>query len=271
MTSITREFDEIIEAIGVEPYYRDPQVDIVIYCADCRDILRLMPDKSINLVITSPSYNAGMEYEDWLSPTEYKDKVKQYARVITKVISDTGRLCLNCSNQQFVDKDKSGVFSPLYIWWTELQNAGLKFHDLIIWDQENSGSKTAWGSWQSASAPWLRHMVESILLMHKGNWKRNKDGISTIEVDTFMRLTVDKWRFSSENNRRHPAPFPEYLPISCLQLFSYLDDLILDSFLGSGTTAYCAKKLGRKCIGIEIEEKYCEIAVDRLRQSVMKL
>ncbi len=252
-----------------KPYFQDDAV--VFYHADCRDILPLIPDKSIDLVVTSPSYNAGMEYEDWLTPTEYRNLVARYTNILSNVIADTGRLCLNCSNQQFVDAEKTEVFSPLYIWWSELLDSGLRFRDLIIWDQENSGSQTAWGSWCSASAPWFRHMVESILVMHKGDWKRNRQGTSTIEVDTFMRLTLDKWRFGSERNRRHPAPFPQYLADSCIQLLSFVEDLVLDPFLGSGTTAYCAKKLGRKCIGIEIEEKYCEIAAKRCSQGVLRL
>ncbi len=251
----------------MKPYYSDKWV--TIYHGDCREILPQLP--KVDIVVTSPPYNAGMEYEDWLTPAEYQSNTQQYARVISESILDTGRLCLNCSNQQFTDRNKTDVFSPLYIWWSELVNAGLRFRDIIVWDQGNSGSKTAWGSWLSASAPWFRHMVESILIVHKGNWKRNKKGTSTIEVDTFMRLTKDKWRFSSERDRLHPAPFPDYLAMSCLQLLSFLEDTVLDPFLGSGTTAYCAKKLNRHCIGIEIKEKYCEIAANRCRQDVMEL
>jgi len=251
----------------MKPYFQDGSV--TIYNADCRDILPSLP--KVDLVLTSPPYNANQEYEIFKTPTEYGEEALVYSRLLRDTLNDTGRVCLNVINQQWGDIKRETVFSPLFCWWVALANSGLNFRDLIVWDQMNSGSETAWGSWLSASSPWLRHMVESILVFSKGAWKKNHSGISNIEPDRFMRLTIDKWRFPTEHYREHPAPFPLELPMSCIQLFAYLSDLILDPFMGSGTTLRAAKDLGRKAIGIEIEERYCEIAAKRMSQSVLTL
>jgi len=249
----------------VNPYYQDEWV--TIYLGDCRGILPQLPDKSIDLVLTSPPYNVGKEYELDISRDKYKDLLTEALYSLHLKLRDDGRVCWNVANTMGLG---DLVFSPLHISLNALAVTLFRLRDIVVWNQLNSGNDTAWGSYCSASAPWLRHQCESIIIAYKDIWKKEIKGISTITPAQFMKWTVDLWSMSCASNSKHPTPFCEELAVRCLLLYSYQSDLILDPFLGSGTTAYCAKKLNRKCIGIEIEEKYCEIAANRCRQMVME-
>ena len=152
--------------------------------------------------------------------------------------------------------------------------------DFVVWVKTSEagnpnnfcGNSTQWGSWLSPSCPYLRCFAETILIFHKQDKKLQSKGESDIAKDEFLEFTKNVWYFPAENKRlKHSAQFREELPRRCMKLFAYKEGIILDPFLGSGTTAYCAKKLNRKCIGIEIEEKYCEIAAKRCSQMVMEL
>lgn len=249
-----------------KPYYQDEWV--TIYHGDCREILPELPADIVDLVITSPPYNVGKEYEADVLRDDYIQLLRETAYLLLLRLKVDGRVCWNVANTMGLG-DK--VFSPLHLSLNALAAGFLRLRDIIVWNQLNSGNDTAWGSYQSASAPWLRHQCESIIIAYKNKWKKENKGISTITPKQFMKFTVDLWSMPCVPNSNHPTPFSEELAVRCLLLYSYQDDLILDPFLGSGTTAYCAKKLNRHCIGIEIEEKYCEIAAKRCSQSVMRL
>ena len=251
------------------PYYQDDAV--VIYHADCRDILPLIPDKSIDLVLTSPPYNLEMEYERRLTEKEYLDFITMVLSNIYSCLASAGRVIWNVPNQIRIARD-GDLWSPSIKTALIMDGVGLRFFDMLQWNQRYSDSATAWGSWLSPSAPFIRHQLEAILIYYKKVWKLQRPGESDLEPKQFMSLTKSElWDISPADRNGHPAPYPEELVWKCLKLFSYKDALILDPFLGSGTTAYCAKKLGRKCIGIEIEERYCEIASKRCSQGVMDL
>jgi site-specific DNA-methyltransferase (adenine-specific) len=147
----------------------------------------------------------------------------------------------------------------------------------VIWDKSASaGSSCAWGSFQSASNPCLRDIHEYLLIFSKGDYKlpRSKseraDGrIDTISKESFIGQTKSIWKFPTESAKRvnHPAPFPVELPKRCIEMYTFAGDIVLDPFLGSGTTAVAAKMSGRKYIGIDLSEEYCGIAEDRLAQT----
>ena len=224
------DFNEIIESIG-KPYYRDSMADIVIYNADCRSILPLIPDKSIDLVLTDPPY--GIDYQSaWRTDWQRKDKITG---------DNSFPLWL------FDFKPRRATF----VWcrWDVLPQLPLP-KSFIVWDK-------------------LRHSMGDLNHEYGRQWEAIAFYPET--EHQFINRPIDIIRVSCVPacDLIHPNEKPS--EVVGMLLRHNVGDVILDPFLGSGTTAYCAKKLGRKCIGIEIEEKYCKIAVERLRQSVMTL
>ncbi len=135
-----------------------------------------------------------------------------------------------------------------------------------MWNEQNISRRTAWGSWVSASAPYVIAPVEMIVVLYKRQWKKKQPGKSDISRDEFLEWTNGVWSFMGEFKKRvkHPGPFPLQLPRRCIKLFSYVGDTILDPFLGSGTTLVACLQTGRRGIGIDVDPKYCEIAKQRL-------
>ena len=158
-----------------------------------------------------------------------------------------------------------------------MHEIGFMHRGEVIWDKSASaGSSCAWGSFQSASNPCLRDIHEYMLMFSKGDYKlprtkseRAEGRIDTIGKDEFIQQTKSIWSFSTESARRvnHPAPFPVELPKRCIEMFTFLGDVVFDPFLGSGTTAVAAKQAGRVYIGCDISEEYCEIAEQRLEST----
>lgn len=149
---------------------------------------------------------------------------------------------------------------------TIAKQAGFKYHSTIIWNEQNISRRTAWGSWLSASAPYVIAPVEVILILYKGSWKKTSGSRkSDIAKKEFMDWTNGVWNFSGESKKRigHPAPFPVELPRRCVKLFSFVGDTVLDPFLGSGSTLVAAALTDRKGIGIDIDRNYCEMAKQR--------
>jgi len=136
-----------------------------------------------------------------------------------------------------------------------------KHHGLAIWTDITLTKRTAWGSWLSASAPYVNSPYEGILILYKERWKKADNGISTISKEDFMKLTTGVWNMAPDHKRLTLATFPEELPSNCINLLSYENDIILDPFMGSGTTGVVARKLKRNFIGIEIDPGYVKIAI----------
>jgi len=272
-------FDEIINAIKVEPYYLDKEYGQAIYCSDCREVLPYIPDKSIDIIITSPPYNVGRWYnEERISDrkpySDYLDFIRQVIAECYRVLISGGRVAVNvpssilqssCWRMSYLSLDfalilrGAGFLDREWITWIKMPRGGLP------------GKSTSWGSWKKASCPYLRDASEFILVMDKQSHKLLKQGESDIRTDEFLKFTTNCWYMKPETNRTHPAPFPEELPYRLMKLYTYKEALIIDPFLGRGTTAWVAKKQNRKCIGIDIEEKYCKMAKNRLAQSIMRL
>lgn len=235
-----------------------------IICGDCVEVMKTFPDLSVDLVVTSPPYNLQKEYELWRSESQYLSFVKTVLTEIYRVLKVAGRVCWNVPNQIRLNRDGK-LWSPMIKTATLLEQLKFKFFDVVIWDQGYSDSATAWGSWKSASAPFIRHQCESILVFYKIKWKK-RFGVSDLATKEFMQLTKSElWKISPETNRLHPAPFPEELAKSCIKLFSFVDDVILDPFVGSGTTCAVAKKLRRRWVGVDVQEEYVRMAKERLK------
>ncbi len=227
--------------------------------------------ESINVTITSPPYNVGVSYkggsQDDVSYDEYLNFSKEYLSNILYWTKPTGRLCLNVG----LDKNKNGK-RPICSDITKLaMDMGWKYHSTIIWNEGTVSRRTAWGSWLSASAPHVIAPVEVILVLYKDEWKRDYKGTSTIQRDDFIKWTNGLWIFGGSRKNGHPAPFPPELPRRCIQLFSYLEDTILDPFSGSGTTVLESISNGRKAIGVEISKEYHKLAKERIESSQCQL
>lgn len=227
-----------------------------------------IPSGSVHLMITSPPYNANKDYDEDLSLREYLDFLKNVFTETYRVLVPGGRACINLAN--LGRKPYIPLTSHIVLL---MQEIGFIMRGEIIWDKgASSTSSTAWGSWQSASNPILRDVHEYILIFSKGDYKRHltkkekEEKKSTISRDEFLDWTKTIWQMNAESARRvgHPAPFPLELPHRLIQLYSFETDVVLDPFMGSGTTAMAALRSGRKFVGYEIVEEYVELARKRI-------
>lgn len=235
--------------------------------------MKELPSNSIHLMITSPPYNVSKEYDEDLSLKEYLQLLENAFKETFRVLVNGGRACINVANLG------RKPYIPLSDYISKIMiEIGYNMRGEIIWNKAASASpSTAWGSWQSAANPILRDIHEYILIFSKGDYKREK-GIkeNTITKIQFMEWTKSIWTMNAESARRigHPAPFPEELPFRLIQLYSFKDDVILDPFMGSGTTAVSAIKSERKFVGYDISQEYINLAERRLKpyfeQNILK-
>ncbi|MCU0347098.1 MAG: site-specific DNA-methyltransferase [Saprospiraceae bacterium] len=228
-----------------------------------------IPDGSVHLMITSPPYNASKDYDEDLTLHEYLDFLKKVFAETYRVLVPGGRACINLAN--LGRKPYIPLTSHVALL---MQEIGFIMRGEIIWDKgASSTGSTAWGSWQSASNPILRDVHEYILIFSKGDYKRHltkqekEAKRNTISRDEFLDWTKTIWQMSAESAKRigHPAPFPLELPHRLIQLYSFETDVVLDPFMGSGTTALAALKAGRKYIGYETVEAYVALANKRIQ------
>ncbi len=222
-----------------------------------------IPDKSVHLMITSPPYNVSKEYDQDLNLKEYLQLLEHSFSEVFRVLVNGGRACINVANlgrKPYIPL--SDNISRIMI------ELGYKMRGEIIWNKAGSASpSTAWGSWQSAANPVLRDVHEYILVFSKGNYRRIKnDKKNTIGKEEFLEWTKSIWTMNAESAKRigHPAPFPLELPYRLIQLYSFTEDIVLDPFMGSGTTAIASIDSKRNYIGYEINEDYVRIANNRI-------
>lgn len=229
-----------------------------------------IPDNCIHLMITSPPYNASKEYDKDLSLKEYLELLKNVFSETFRVLVYGGRACINIANMG------RKPYIPLSDYISQIMiNIGFNMRGEIIWDKgAGAGVSTAWGSWQSASNPILRDTHEYILIFSKGDYKREKGNKKdTIIKEQFIEWTKSIWRMNTESAKKigHPAPFPEELPYRLIQLYSFTNDIILDPFIGSGTTAISALKSDRKYIGYDTNINYIKLTKNRITPYISQL
>jgi site-specific DNA-methyltransferase (adenine-specific) len=223
-------------------------------------------ERSVDLIVTSPPYNVDIPYgayDDEISYEDYLAFTRQWLARCFKVAKDNGRFCLNIP----LDTNKGGQQSVCADITTLAKQVGWKYHSTIIWNEQNISRRTAWGSWLSASAPYVIAPVEVVLVLYKERWKKTGGSRqSDITREEFMEWTNGVWHFSGESKKRvgHPAPFPVELPRRCIKLFTFVGDLVLDPFLGSGSTLVACAETNRRGIGVEVDRAYCDIARQRL-------
>lgn len=241
-----------------------PEVLDKILCQDSKKMDNI-PDSSVHLMVTSPPYNVGKEYDTDLSLNEYFDMLRDVFAETHRVLVNGGRACVNIANvgrKPYIPYHKFIIDSMMKV--------GFLMRGEVVWDKgAGAGVSTAWGSWRSASNPTLRDTHEYILVFSKGKFTRegeNKE--STISRDEFLEFTKSVWVFPPESAERvgHPAPFPVELPYRCIQLYTFRGEVVLDPFCGVGTTAIAAIKAGRHFICLDNNSEYVEKARRRVKE-----
>jgi site-specific DNA-methyltransferase (adenine-specific) len=238
-------------------------------------------DGSVALVVTSPPYFAGKQYEEELerdgvpaSYLEYLELLRGVFKECVRKLEPGGRIAVNVANlgrkpYRSLSADVIGILQD---------DLGLLLRGELIWQKgEGASGSCAWGSFRSATNPVLRDITERVIIASKGRFDRARtvkqrqlEGLpfeSTLMSEDFMALTLDVWPIPPESARRvgHPAPFPVELPEQLIRLYTFRGDLVLDPFMGSGSALLAAARLGRRYVGYDSEAAYVEIAQRRLR------
>ena len=221
----------------------------------------------IDLIVTSPPYNVGIEYnsnDDTLNYQQYLEFSEKWMTNCFNWSKPQARFLLNIP----LDKNKGGQKSVGADLTTIAQKIGWNYHSTIVWNEGNISRRTAWGSWLSASAPFVIAPVELIVVLYKDEWKKTGGTRqSDITKQEFMDWTNGLWTFNGQSKKGaggHPAAFPITLPNRAIKLFSYVGDVVFDPFAGSGTTLIAASNNNRIGIGLEIDTHYCKVAKQRI-------
>jgi len=239
-----------------------------IFCKTSEKMEEL-PDNSVHLMVTSPPYNVGKEYDENLTLNEYREFLKRVWTEVKRVLVPGGRACINIANLG------RKPYIPLHAYMIEdMLDLGFLMRGEIIWNKASSGSpSTAWGTWLSAKNPILRDIHEYILVFSKSSFARDRieNKKSTISKEEFLEFTKSVWTFSAEPATKvgHPAPFPVELPYRLIQLYTFEEEVILDPFMGSGQTAIAAIKTHRHYIGYETNQEYIELAQRRINDFIL--
>jgi site-specific DNA-methyltransferase (adenine-specific) len=239
-----------------------------IVCADAHQALARIPDRSIDLIITSPPYNFGHSYaqdphDDTHEWNIYFEQLLSVWRECERVLKTGGRMAVN------IQPLFSDYVPTHHVISHQLASLGLLWKAEFLWEKNNYNAKyTAWGSWKSPSMPYIKYTWEFIEVFDKVTHKKGgrREDID-ITADEFKEWVLGKWSFPPEIRMKdysHPAMFPEELPRRLMKLFSYKNDIVLDPFNGAGTTTLVAWKLHRRFIGIDVSQQYCDMALQRL-------
>lgn len=268
--------DEVINPVPKE-------VLDTVSVGDARNMEKV-PGNSVALCVFSPPYFANKEYEQDLSQghvpstyLEYLEMLRDAIKECYRVLEPGGRIAINVANlgRKPFRSLSSDVVRILQ------DDCGFLLRGEIIWQKSlGSNGNCAWGSFAKASNPVLRDTTERVIIASKGRFdraipakKREEMGFpfkSTITSEEFMAATLDVWQIAPERAKRvgHPAPYPIALPERLIKLYTYEGDVVLDPFIGSGTTALAAMQNGRKYIGFDMDESYVELANTRIQNSI---
>ncbi len=240
-----------------------------IFCKSSEDMAEL-PDNSVHLMVTSPPYNVGKDYDADYTLEEYLGFLQRVWREVHRVLVPGGRACVNIANLG------RKPYIPIHSFIIQsLMELGFLMRGEIIWNKAASAAgSTAWGSWKSPANPTLRDIHEYILIFSKGHFSRKNPAKRqpTISREEFLEYTKSIWTFPAVSARKvgHPAPFPVELPLRLIQLYTYEGEVVLDPFMGSGQAAIAALQGERQYVGYEVEDRYCRLAERRIKQFVME-
>jgi site-specific DNA-methyltransferase (adenine-specific) len=262
---------------------------------DCIEVMKTFPEGSIDLLVTSPPYNVNISYDvhkDDLPMEEYYEWSKDWLREAFRVLKDDGRIAVNVPNELNV-QERGGRILFVAEFWMMMKEVGFKFSGLVdlTEDSPHRVRQTAWGSWMSASAPYVYNPKECIILAYKKSSKKLAKGVSQwlgtpTEVTTedgkvknkmvyqdedkkeFMNLVFGRWEYFADTRSLTKATFSMDIPSKAIKILSYKNDIVLDPFMGSGTSAFAAELLDRRWIGIELSPGYTVIARKRVQSLI---
>lgn len=226
--------------------------------------LKRIKNESVDLILTSPPYNVHFDYEvysDWLPWPAYYKWCARWLKECYRVLKKDGRMVLN--HYFSLGNVKDGRSYPLMHLNEIAVGLGFQHHAVIFWEDRTISRRTAWGSWLSASSPYINSPYEGLLVLYKQQWKKMGKGRSTISKEEFMEGCLGVWSIPSSRAKRgarHPTAFPLALAERAINLLTYKKETVLDPFVGSGTTVVAADKLGRDGIGIDLNPRYIEDA-----------
>lgn len=244
-----------------------------IFCGDCLEGLSRIADNSVQLAVTSPPYNVGIQYDtytDNLTYEKYLEWLKKVWAETKRVLVRGGRLAINIAPTSIAN------FTPVhYDIARDVRDLGFIMRTEILWYKQTMARRTAWGSWKSPSNPHIIPSWEYVMVFCKDTWQLEGNKLdSDITADEFKRFSDGYWYIPPETKRNgHPAPFPEELIYRIIKYYTYRGNTVLDMFGGTGTVALVSAKTGRHFIHIDASEEYCKTALKRvdgaLRQQQM--
>jgi len=240
-----------------------------VICGDCLEVMSQIPDGTVHLAVTSPPYNLGISYDnhdDSLGYDNYLEWMKKVWIETKRVLVPGGRFALNIAPTSIKN------FRPIHHDFSnQLREIGMTMRTEIIWYKQTMRRRTAWGSWKSPSNPHIVPSWEYVLVFCKDSWALEGDSKDRdITNDEFMRFSDGFWYIPPESQRRgHPTPFPEMLIYRLIKFYTYRGNVVLDMFGGTGTVAEVAQKTDRHFIHIDISQKYCQVAEQRLETARM--
>jgi DNA modification methylase len=273
-------------ALSDDAVVNPPGVVDQIYVGDSRSMDRVQP-ASVALVVTSPPYFAGKQYEEELGKEGIPASYAEYLALLEGVFAECvhklepgGRIAINVANlgrkpYRSLSADVIGILQD---------RLGLLLRGEIIWRKaRGAGGNCAWGSFRSPANPVLRDLTERVVVASKGRFDRAIDRsqraatdlphVATPSADEFMEATLDVWELAPESARRvgHPAPFPVELPQRLIELYTWRGDVVLDPFMGVGSAAVAAVRTGRHYLGYDTDERYVDVARRRAADELLRV
>ena len=267
---------------------------------DCREVMKEMPANSIDLMVTSPPYGVGIAYDsfdDDMNFEAYKEFSREWLSEAFRVLKPDGRLALNIP-YEINRQEKGGRIFMVAELWNILASIGYKFYGVVDLEESSPhrSKTTAWGSWMSPSSPYIYNPKECVLLCYKQlskkqtkgtpQWKSwvgqvedknnpellvNKTMYDKVDKDDFISLVYGQWNYFADTKQQTKATFSMDIPVRAMKILSYKEDIVMDPFMGSGTSAVAAEFVGRNWVGIELSPNYTEVANKRLLEYRAKL
>ena len=259
---------------------------------DCVEVMKSLPDGCIDLLVTSPPYNVNVSYDvydDGRSMDEYWEFTRQWLKESLRILKDDGRVAINVPIELNV-QERGGRILFNAEFWIMMKEVGFKFFGMVdlTEDSPHRVRQTAWGSWMSASCPYIYNPKECIILAYKktnkkltkgeSQWKgvptdieqpdgsiKNKMVYQDDDKKEFMNLVFGRWEYFADTRSLTKATFSMDIPSKAIKILTYKNDIVLDPFMGSGTSAFAAELLDRRWLGIELSPDYTEIAIKRVQ------